>query len=588
MDETIETIKVIRLSRFARLALTALLAFLVSVGAFEAEGASGAKKAKSAPKAESAPRPQFVTLDAERVSYDDETAKARAEGKAVMTYGSTVVRANSIDYDAVTQDVIALPLPGGVVEMRAEGRTLTSDRLEYNLETREAIAGNSKSNFPAGLGRLYVRGGELQVLPYDTALSRGLIRPSAKAGTGEDPPPESIGIVQDAIITTCALDHPHYRLEAKRMTIYPGRRVVARTPRLYLGDAYIFTYPLDYVVLIDREALQRPITPYIQYGEKRGLIVGLSGVYGWDTGFLDLGVAYVSTAGIEWTASVYQSITNNLAVTAGVEYTWDEAWDETRYRPRASLLYNFSGWRASMTWTWGEYIAVRQSTHRIHKGYLERRPEFALFSPWFKDPAFPRSWYRLRTLWGNYQEQTPTFSNDAISRFGAILYHYTEIPITKNATLFTNSRYESWFYDRDGFDQQLVNSFLGLRWQLGSVQFGTGYERRYAWGTSPMLWDALADLERFHQQVQIPLGKELSLTVRGSYDVPTELLYEVDYTLQWLTDCLRWEIVYHNDRTRLEENKIALRMSLRAFPNTPLAFGEYRSGNPFARPGVPK
>jgi LPS-assembly protein len=574
----------VRISRFALFALfTAFFAFLPPLGELEAEGASRrASKAKSVSKTQSTSMPQVVTLDAERVSYDDEAGKARAEGGAVMTHGSTVVRANRIDYDAVTQDVVALPLPGEVVEMRAEGRTLTSDRLEYNLLTGESRAAGTKSGFPVGGGTLYARGGELQVVPYETARAQGLIRDIRKN------PPAFIGLARDAVITTCALDHPHYRLETKHMTIIPGRRVVARKPSLYLGDAYIFTYPLDFIVLIDRQATRHPITPYIQYGETRGLTVGLSGAYAWDTGAFDLGLAYVSTAGFEWMAAFHQNITNNLAVTAGLEYSWDEAWDEKMYRPRASLLYGFSGWQAAMNWTWGEYIAVRKDAYYIYKGRLERKPEVVLSSPWFKDPALPRSWYQLAARWGKYQERTPTFSNDAISRYGVAFYHYAEAPIIQGAELFLNTRYEAWLYDRDGLDQEYINSLLGLRWQLGPFQFGTGYERGFAWGASPMLWDAYGDLERFHQQARISLSKELFVTVRGSYDVTAELLYEVDYSLQWLTDCMIWEIVYHNDRSAAEENKIALRMSLRAFPNTPFSFGEYSSWNPFARPGVPK
>ncbi|MBQ3627164.1 MAG: hypothetical protein II948_10540, partial [Synergistaceae bacterium] len=58
-----------------------------------------------------------VVLNANRVSYNDITGTASAQGKAVLTYKGSKIEAERIDYDANTQKVEAMPLPGDVVKL---------------------------------------------------------------------------------------------------------------------------------------------------------------------------------------------------------------------------------------------------------------------------------------------------------------------------------------------------------------------------------------------------------------------------------------------------------------------------------------
>ena len=240
-----------------------------------------------------AEEPQNVTLDAERVSYDDETGKASAEGNAVLTYRGMTIQAQRIDYDAVSQKVRASSLPGDPVVLRGMGNTVTGEGLEYDLDTSEGILTGARSNLPVGEGTLYVTG-EIQVLPYALAAERGLV-----GGKGSD---SLVVEGKNVSITTCALDHPHYRIEAKSIIFVPGRRVVAKKPRLYLGDTFVFAYPLDYIIRIDRRAMEHSIMPHIQYSEEKGTGVGFSGGLGWDTGSIGLGVTYWSEIDFEWKA----------------------------------------------------------------------------------------------------------------------------------------------------------------------------------------------------------------------------------------------------------------------------------------------
>ena len=61
---------------------------------------------------------------------------------------------------------------------------------------------------------------------------------------------------------------------------------------------------------------------------------------------------------------------------------------------------------------------------------------------------------------------------------------------------------------------------------------------------------------------------------------------EVNYSLQWVTDCLMWELRYRDDRTSGSNSNIGLSVSVLAYPNTQASFGERRDHDPFEPPNL--
>ncbi|MBR0185698.1 MAG: hypothetical protein IJQ24_06685, partial [Synergistaceae bacterium] len=76
--------------------------------------------------------PDQVILNADRVSFNDETGHALAEGNAVLQYNGTTIMAERIEYDADSQKVKAMPLPGEKIVMKNGGRTLNGDQVDYD------------------------------------------------------------------------------------------------------------------------------------------------------------------------------------------------------------------------------------------------------------------------------------------------------------------------------------------------------------------------------------------------------------------------------------------------------------------------
>ncbi|MBQ6775860.1 MAG: LPS-assembly protein LptD [Synergistaceae bacterium] len=524
-----------------------------------------------------------VTLNADRVSFNDETGHALAEGNAVLTYNDISIMAERLDYDADTQKVQAMPLPNQQVVLTDGERVIKGDNLNYDLNTQEGIFRGASTAVPVGEagGVLYVYGSEIDVMPWELAQERKLVH-------GE--PEDYLIEWSNVVLTTCALDHPHYRLEAKKISFIPGRKLVAKRPRVYLGNKYLFTSPLDYVVQLKRRAVTHSFLPYFQRSDSRGTGAGVTGSIGWDTGNASIGVAWASKTGWETMFEVEQDLGSNLYLLAGAEHSWDEAWNERVWRPYASLSYRYNGWDTTLRWTKNEYIEDQKDSSTEFKGRLERMPEVIISTPFFRSSKY--SWMIISAAYGRFQETIyGVEKGSAVTRYGIGFRNYFEHVIHSkgNVELFSNSEASAMFYDNEDADHEMFRSFTGLRYNFGSVELGTGYERQSVWGESPMHWDQYKKRERIHQKVRFPLGREVYAAVRGSYDLDESIFDEMFYSLQWVTDCMIWNLHYKNDRTSGGDDKIGLSLAIRAFPNSPAALGQDLAVDPFDRPAdVPK
>ena len=527
-----------------------------------------------------------VTLNAERVSFNDETGYATAEGNAALKYKDMTIEAERIEYNADTQKVTAMPLPEQKVKIQytnqGTNRILRGDILDYDLNSGEGILTGPSTLVHLGeeRGVLYVSGGEIDVIPWELAQERGLV-------TGN--PEDYIVEWRQVSLTTCALNHPHYRLESKTISFIPGKRVIAKKPRVYLGNTYLFTSPLDYVVNLKRKAATYSFIPYFQRSDTKGGGGGITGTIGWDTGSLSIGLSWMDKAGLEAMFELEQELNDYFSVKLGVEHSWDDLWDERVWRPYASLNYSHNGWDAALKWSKNEYITDRKDSLNKFKGRLDRRPEFTVWAPWIKTSSY--SWLRLRADFGSYIETLHGSNEENItSRYGMGFRHYFERPFNdKGLELFTNTEGSVWFYDREDADHEMLRSFTGLRYTIGAFEFGTGYERQYVWGKSPMQWDLYRERERIHQKVRFPLGREVYASARGSYDLDESMIDEMHYSLQWVTDCMTWDLHYKDDRTVDGNNEIGLSLTINAFSDRPASFGQSIETDPFDRPkDVPK
>ena len=511
-----------------------------------------------------------VVLNADKVSFNDETGEAVAEGNALLTYGDTTITAERIEYNSDTQKVKAMPLPNQQVVLKNGNRSIKGDQLDYDLVNQEGVLSSAHSSLAVGEGVLYVYGNEITVIPWELAEERGLVRGNAQGYVAE---------WKNVTMTTCALEHPHYRLVSKSVSFLPGRSVTAKSPHVYLGNMYIFTSPFDYVVELKRRAVKYSLWPYFQKSDRRGTGGGFTASAGWDGGKAALDFAWADKAGVEWGFEIEQELSPQYEIEAGFKYTWDDLWDDKQWN---------NGWRSELRYSKNEYISDQKDSSYEYKGRLTREPEFTILTPYYR--ISPYSYLMLDASFGSYNETVYQGSSTRTLRYGLGFHNYFEMPVDANGTeLFANVTGEAWRYDRDSAHQEFVNIFTGFRYKLGSVELGTAYEKIYRWGQTAMQWDEIRKRERVHQKIRFPIGKEFYTYFRGSYDLYENMLDETIYGLQWVTDCMIWDLYYRRDKTSGGDNQIGLTLSLRAFPDNRTSLGQAEVKDPFLRPSdLPK
>jgi len=161
-----------------------------------------------------------ITLEAEKVDYLEAQQLAIGKENVVVTYEDMRLTCDKVIVYTATKKAIA----EGNVTLEQEGGTLTAEKLIYNFETKKgsSVPMNAQSEPWHG------RGEEGEIVSKDRVK------------------------IKDGYVTTCDLEHPHYRLQAKKIKIFLGKKIVARNVRLFVGDVPIFYFPYYSHPLDDR------------------------------------------------------------------------------------------------------------------------------------------------------------------------------------------------------------------------------------------------------------------------------------------------------------------------------------------------
>lgn len=168
-----------------------------------------------------------VTIDADRIDFLQPAGKIVAEGNVVITHQEVELFCDEAIYDPQENKAQVI----GEAKIIREGTTAYGQDIVYDFDKLKFSVGRVRVSQPP----LYGKAEDIE----------------------ED---QEKYILKDGYITTCNLDEPHYRLVARRVTIYPGERVVARNMVLKIGNFPIFYFPYFSHNLKD-ESFPLEITP---------------------------------------------------------------------------------------------------------------------------------------------------------------------------------------------------------------------------------------------------------------------------------------------------------------------------------------
>lgn len=201
-----------------------------------------------------------LQIDADELSHDLASGDVFATGNVVVTYGLIQLRASKASINQQTYDFTAQGDAQNEVNISiAEQGSWSAPAVQGNFQKRSVAFGPFRLNSEI----------------WHAAGESGITDESGKK------------VLQKAWLSTCDLEHPHYRIEAKEIVHHSDQRFTAKHVVLKFGPVPVFYFPLlfgstnvDQAGLIFRPGYSGRRGAYLQVGRIwKGDILGTSKLY---------------------------------------------------------------------------------------------------------------------------------------------------------------------------------------------------------------------------------------------------------------------------------------------------------------------
>jgi len=174
-----------------------------------------------------------IVVNGDKVEYFHEKKQVIGSGNVSITYKDVVMTCDKITVYLDTREGIA----EGNVKITQKDAYFTGERINYNFDTR--------------IGK--VINGYVNTRPF-----------YGKAGEMDKVSEKQVNL-KSSSLTTCDLENPHYRLQAREVKIYLDDKVIAKHIVAYIGNTPVFYLPYYVQPLKDGKLLpQRVPVDYAQ------------------------------------------------------------------------------------------------------------------------------------------------------------------------------------------------------------------------------------------------------------------------------------------------------------------------------------
>jgi hypothetical protein len=236
------------------------------------------------------------------IKHDLVNKRAFIVGNGIVNYGDIEIKADSIVFDMVTNEVYAVGIPDSLGKItgkpvfKSGSEEFESDTLRYNFKTKNAIVKNIVTEQQEG----YIRSRVTKLLDDGTSN------------------------IYKSTYSTCDLDTPHFYINLKKARLYPGKKIVSGPGNLVLEGIPLPLYlPFGYFPIQTKKAASGIRIPKVHYEAARGYALTDGGYYFAINDYFDL--------------SVTGSIFTNGSWLANTQTTYNK-----RYRYRGSLNFSYA------------------------------------------------------------------------------------------------------------------------------------------------------------------------------------------------------------------------------------------------------
>jgi LPS-assembly protein len=171
---------------------------------------------------ESAVSKEPIVVNGDKVEYFHDTKEVVGSGNISINYRDVVLTCDKIKVYLDTREAIA----EGDVKVSQKGAYFTGERMNYNFDTRKGK----------------VLQGYLNARPF-----------YGKAGSVEKIENKDQFNLDKGYVTTCDLQRPHYRLQARQVRIYLDDKIVAKHIAFMIGNTPVLYWPYYVQSLKDRK-----------------------------------------------------------------------------------------------------------------------------------------------------------------------------------------------------------------------------------------------------------------------------------------------------------------------------------------------
>jgi len=156
---------------------------------------------------------QNLEIQSDETSFDETLGIAKASGNVEIRYAGTTIQADHAEYHQSTGDVFAR----GHVVIYKDGGNYTAEEAIYNINTGEMTA----SSLRGALVPIYYDATDIKIPTSATDMIE----------------------MTDSWFTTDDSSKPTFKVKAKRIRIYPGKRVTFKNMKFYAGNTPILWLP---------------------------------------------------------------------------------------------------------------------------------------------------------------------------------------------------------------------------------------------------------------------------------------------------------------------------------------------------------
>lgn len=183
------------------------------------------------------PAPGTVEAVADQLEYSKAGKKIIGKGNVVVSYQDVKLTSDYAEVETETKKAYAR---GHVILLRGERLAARGEEVYYDFE-------NHTGQFPDG-----------QVIEWPWFAKGKEVNQTSKDRLK----------LEDAAITTCDRERPHYQIRAKHVDVYSGDKIVARNISLHILGKKVFWWP--YAVIPLQKKQESPIQIQPGYSSEHG------------------------------------------------------------------------------------------------------------------------------------------------------------------------------------------------------------------------------------------------------------------------------------------------------------------------------